>query len=330
MKISTTLILLLLSCCKIMAQALEEHTVISALTLIESVPEKLLSSRSVVIYPADFTDKELEEIQKAFQQTGIDAVAYFRSEYVFAGPDFIKSYTDHFNSRLIRFLVFVSKPGNSYQIIFTAYNGTRSFIDKGQSAWLVKDQVLPSLLRAVFQTAISSQKKSNFLINEIPEKDVPVKYFTGDRREVYTTDVKARKAAIPKWGDEKRDEELISFLKNNFPVKYELVDPALTDAELRDKGFATVLRFVHTRGDLAKQLLNYDVSQLSSALTTVTYENQLPKIKTIPAETVVYKFYFKNLDYGTIFLGTKWDADITWQEALRNHIDGLKVELKIN
>jgi hypothetical protein len=43
----------------------------------------------------------------------------------------------------------------------------------------------------------------------------------------------------------------------------------------------------------------------------------------------VYKFFFKNLDYGDLFLGNKWDADITWQDALRNHIEALKLNQQI-
>jgi hypothetical protein len=30
-----------------------------------------------------------------------------------------------------------------------------------------------------------------------------------------------------------------------------------------------------------------------------------------------------------VFLGTKWDADLTWEEALLNQINGMKAELRL-
>jgi hypothetical protein len=54
------------------------------------------------------------------------------------------------------------------------------------------------------------------------------------------------------------------------------------------------------------------------------------QLKNIAANTVVYKFYVRHIDSGNIFLGTKWDADTTWQDALKNFIGGFKAELKIN
>jgi transposase len=41
---------------------------------------------------------------------------------------------------------------------------------------------------------------------------------------------------------------------------------------------------------------------------------------------MVYKFYFKHIDSGNMFLGTKWDADLTWQQALINQLRALLLE----
>jgi hypothetical protein len=56
--------------------------------------------------------------------------------------------------------------------------------------------------------------------------------------------------------------------------------------------------------------------------------NGEPQIKTIPIEVPVYKFYIKHLEYGNIFLGNKWDADQTWQVALANHLQLMRLDLK--
>jgi hypothetical protein len=31
-----------------------------------------------------------------------------------------------------------------------------------------------------------------------------------------------------------------------------------------------------------------------------------------------------------VFLGTKWDADTSWDQALKNHLMAFKSELKVN
>jgi hypothetical protein len=38
----------------------------------------------------------------------------------------------------------------------------------------------------------------------------------------------------------------------------------------------------------------------------------------------------KSIEYGNIFLGNKWDADLTWQDALRNYILAYRADAKIN
>jgi hypothetical protein len=85
---------------------------------------------------------------------------------------------------------------------------------------------------------------------------------------------------------------------------------------------------VHTRGDAARDILGYDVTQTAGSLLTNYFADGEPKIKTVPSRKMVYKFYFKNTEYGNVFVGSKWDADDTWQAALRNHLLTLRAELR--
>ena len=171
---------------------------------------------------------------------------------------------------------------------------------------------------------------SNFLINDLPEREVTVRNFAGRRNESFSLDVRSFKVAIPKWGNAADDEYLASYLKANFPVKFELVDPQAEEKELRQAGFVTILRFVHTRGGFAKELLGYDLSQVSNAINSVTYVNGQQQIKTLATDQMIYKFYFKHLDTSNAYLGIQWDADLTWQDALRNHVEALKSALRLN
>jgi hypothetical protein len=116
----------------------------------------------------------------------------------------------------------------------------------------------------------------------------------------------------------------------DYPYKYELTEPGIPEEELRKKGFFYVLSFIHSRGIIARDLLGYDISKGESAIVSVTYPNGEVQLKNYPAERKVYKFYFKHIDSGSVFLGTKWDADLTWEQALLNQLKGFKKELRIN
>jgi hypothetical protein len=117
----------------------------------------------------------------------------------------------------------------------------------------------------------------------------------------------------------------------SYPFKYSLAEPGLSERELRQKGSLYVLCFVHTRGTIAKEILGYDTTKPESAYLSVTYnDNGEQRLKHISADTPVYKFYFKHIDSGNVFLGTKWDADVSWQQALRNHLMAFKAELKVD
>jgi hypothetical protein len=306
----------------------EEDRLINNLNFSSDLPPGLLAGRSLVLYEQTYTMQELQDAQKYFQQAGIDAISYVDIDYVLAGPDPSLSFFNYFNSRNIKFLIILQKKENEYQGIFTEYSGTKEFADKNHRSWKQSHVSFLELLRTIYRFAISTQKKENFLINDVPEIGFDIRFFREEPSQRFSGDVRTFKLAIPKWGNEKDDNELEAFVKENFRVKCDFVDPSLTDAELEEKGYRLVLRFVHTRGDVARDILGYDVTQTASSLVTSYFASGELKVKTLPSKKMIYKFYFKNTEYGNIFLGNKWDADETWQEALKNHILGLRAELK--
>jgi hypothetical protein len=326
-KIKILLFLFLISLCSMAQPSTEKKVVLGKLNFVDAVPEGLLARRAVVLYDESVSKSELEEAQKAFQQTGIDAVAYIIADNALAGPDPLKAFTTYLTSRAIGFLIFFEKEKN-YSLTFVAYNNSKNLVNLSAPAWKQSSQSLNDMLTSIYRTAITNQKKQNLLINDYPETDITLKYFIGRRNESHTSDVVSFKVAVAKWGDEKADAELEQILKEYFPVKYDLVDPKIEERELSSRGYRTVLRFVHTRGSVAKEILGYDLSQLANSLSTVYFVNGEADVKTIPANETIYKFYVKHLEYGNIFLGKGWDADITWQDALKNHLQAMRESLK--
>lgn len=308
--------------------AYEKDVLLSRLSFTESVPEELLATRSIVLYDQGITQKDLEETQQAFQQTGIDAIAYFVTDFMLAGADPEKAFAQYLISRNVTFLIFLTKDNQQYSLIFTRFNNTSHFVEPTATAWRQTGAVLKDILLTIYRFALSNQKKQNFLINDFPETEIPIKYFSGRRNETYTAMVKSFKVAVPKFGNEKADAELEQILKEHLPVKYELVDPALSESDLSSRGFITVLRFVHTRGLVAKKILDYDISQMANSIASVVVVSGQAELKTIPAEDTIYKFYIKHLEYGNLFLGNKWDADTSWKAALVNHLHLMRQDLK--
>jgi hypothetical protein len=300
------------------------------LNLQGALPEKLLSTRSAAFFDYTLTSKELDEIQSAFQRTGVDAIIYFEMDKLFASKDVMKAFGDYLVKREIANLVFIDKNDHGFRIIITPFSGKESVIEPKQVAWSTTNRLLTEALKTLYTTASNSQKKQNLLVSDAPETEAIIDPILGKRNDFYASDLKVDPLAIPKTGDEAVDKELEEIFKNNYPLKFKMTEPGVPEKELRRQGQLYVLGVIYSRGAVAKELLGYDMTKSESALLSVTYPDGQQQLKNIPSNTPVFKFYFKHIDSGNVFLGTKWDADITWQQALLNHIRGMKAELRIN
>ena len=304
--------------------------IISKLTLTDNVPDQLLAKRSCVFYASGFNDESLETIQNAFQNSGIDAVAYFKKEFVFSGLEVTDKIVDYLKQREIDFIILISRPEKKYSFTITSFNGEQGFVNAGQPAWSIVGANLNDALQTIYRTAVNNQPIKNLLINSYPERSFPIKIIEGRRSDFFAIDLKVDRLAVPWFKEAEKDTLLAHFFKENYPFQYGMVEPGLGKKELRGKGFHYVLHYLHTEGAIAKEILGYQTPSSESAITSVTYPNGEVKLKTLSAETPVYKYYLKHIESGNVFLGTKWDADITWLDALRNQIKGFKSELKIN
>jgi hypothetical protein len=316
----------------ILAQVvMPEKSRLEQLKIQGTLPEKLLSTRTAVFNHYLLTSEELVEIQLSLQRTGIDAIIHFELDMPFASKDVSKAFVDYLTKREITNLLFIEKEEQLYKITITSFGGKETIIEPGQNAWSTSNRLLKEALKTLYQTASGQQKKQNLLINDAPETDAKINPIPGKRNEFYASDLKVDPLAVPKTGNETIDRELEEIFTANYPLKFKMTEPGLAEKDLRKQGQLYVMGFIHTRGSVAKELLGYDMSKAESAILSVTYpvEGQ-QQLKNIPSNTPVFKFYFKHIDSGNVFLGNKWDADLTWQQALLNQIRGMKAELRIN
>lgn len=273
--------------------------------------------------------KELQKIQKHFQEAGIDAVVYLENDLLAAGRDASVALAEYLNAREAGHLIVFQKD-DGYSLYAAPYNNLATLFEENQNAWHQKEKTLDLLLQRLIRAINSaSLTRENLLINEYPETAMPLNLFKGRRAEFFAIDLKVDPLAVPMFGDEALDKELEEIMKS-YPYKYKLTDAGLSESQIRKDGSYYVLRFVYARDKAAQNLLGYNTTKSQSAIASVTYPEEKAQLKSIPANAMVYKFYFKHIDSGNIFLGTKWDADETWQQALINQIKAFKAELKIN
>jgi hypothetical protein len=322
----------LLVCCLLpcfaQAQFLSEDVLISRFKS-GDIPEEIMSKRSVVLHTSTVTTKEITTIHEGLIRAGIDAVAYFETDRVLAGGDTEKAHAKYITRREISFVVFIQKKSSGFSCYITSYNSKPDFVNAGQTAWSTNAATLSELMNAIYRTALSRYQKKNLLINEVAETELPVKIIEGARSETYAYDLKVDNLAVPKFTDSVATRELSEIFKT-YPLRHQLTDYTMSEKDLRAKGFLYVVCVVHGRSGVVKELLGYKVNQSESAFVSVTYPGTDMQLKNIPAETEVYKFYVRHIDSGNVYLSTKWDADTSWQEALRNLIKGLKAEMKLN
>jgi hypothetical protein len=294
------------------------------------VPSDLLASKTIALYDPSFTRKELNQIQSGFERTGVDAVLYYPVDQPMCNKDVQKVFTDYLIKREIKFLAFLKKKKDELEFTFTEFSGTQDLVKPAQSAWTITGKTIQEISMDIYRTALNSQKRVNMLVSPTPEFELPLHFIKANRGEYFAIDLQVDKLAVIKFGNEQWDKSLEDIFKNYYPFKYQFFEPGSDETEIRQKGFLYVLTFIHTRGNVAMELLEYNMTKAGSAIASVSYPNGQMQLKTNPADESVYKFYFKQLQNGNIYLGTKWDADASWMQALLNQIKGLKAELRMN
>jgi hypothetical protein len=327
------LILLLLAAFAGYAQPLppaEEEIFFSTLTDTPEAPSNLLSTRTVVFYSPPVTKAELQQMQESFFKTGIDAVAYFETDRYLAGVDSRTAFDSYLSKRDVQNLLFVTKPG-PYRFLFVPYRPATLTVPAqiGRTAWKIENTSLAEALLTIYRASSAGQLRTNMLVNEYAETDLTLPNAQITRNEYFAVDLKVDALAVQRTGNEAFDKEIEQLMKERYPFKFTLVDPGLDEAAIRQKGFIYLLYFLHARGTVIQDYLGYKTQERENALVSVGYNNGQPQLKTIPASTHVYKFYVRHMLSGTNYLGPRWDADEHWQDALRNYISGMKVQMEI-
>lgn len=329
------------------------------------LPKYLLSRKSVVLVSVPRSKKDpmlrvdwkqfSEKVHKSFKRMKIDAVAYYYLDDVFASPDANISFAKEMERREIKYIIVLEQSAAnqagvaSYRISISAFNDKPTFISEMQKAWQTQGPDLDVLLTEMRKDVIRAEmERENYLIPDFPEFFTDAKVLKGKRIPTYAMDLKVDKLVIPKFqkhimedsaalgadalskiaafnAEVDRKNKKLEEIMLDYPLEYEFSETS-SDLDIYNQGHQFVLLTMHGSGKTLKEMLNYEIDQYETDYVTIRAGSTL---NTLPVEAVVYKYYVKHVYTQDAYLGSRWDADLTWEQALQNFIFHMKDILKV-
>ncbi len=288
-------------------------------TVGDQLPKELLHTKSVVF--VDVIDvsgrrrgdwRELaREVHGTFRDLGIDAVAYYYWPDANAGPDAARQLAKQLNQRYVENIIYLAhdQSAKEYVLLMAPFDTENPYVDRQKGAFQLVAGTPATLARQLDNVVRrSGLEKQNFLVIDVPEFFVGSgNIIRGNRAEGFAQDLKLDKLAIPRFGDA-QDSALARIMKP-YPYEYALVDANRSEDELRQEGYQFILRRLHTQGGNVKAMLGY------------------PTESGRAGQEPVYKYYVKHIYTGDVYLGNAWDADVSWEAALINHLRNMRDDM---
>lgn len=331
------------------------------------VPEDLLLSKSIVIISIGDGESTLrgdwktlaEEAHFYIKKLSIDAVLYFYIDDIIAGYDVQRAIAQQMIARDIKNILMLSKDKingrDQYISVLTPFNEEPTFMSNNQAVWKSQTSDLEILFRNLSRSIDNADLTlENLLIIDSPEYYRGSDIIRGGRFETLNTDLRIDKLAVPKFIDLPTTEdmsvasstEMVSLINSentknlsrnaqleqllvNYPYEFGIIPYEYDEKKLLTKGFQFVLMRINSSGRNVRKLLGYDVSENNDELITVKKDNLGEvKVKSIPIDAMVFKYYIKHINSGDVYLGEQWDGDDNWQDALNNHMSAIIEKLE--
>ena len=318
------------------------------------IPNDLNRERSAVIFsvPEKTGDYEemLSQVHMAFVTMGIDAIFYLNEITLTASNSAKLSYTELFNKRRIKNIIFLTQTEEGFEYLMAPFDGTNQFIKDGSDVFYLKSNELYTLLLNIGrEVRRADQELYNFLIPEKPNYLEGVSIVENRLLKNYPGILRKSTLAVERFtrldstniSDDRVLENIINYnrevagknkeleqIMTSYPYEYVLIDP-MSDDDLKRNRYQFLLRSVKSSAGIVKQMLDYEV--LPSETGFVSVIPLMPdqtRVKTIPRKALVHKFYIRQNISKNVHVG-KWDSDVTWQQALKNMIGNLTQELNI-
>lgn len=343
-----------LSITNLFSQPVHNHWLtLNPLEYVDSLPKNISKTKSIaVIVEKDRANGQflVDKFHPTFIKSGIDPVSYYLVDDLFANKFISEKLSEEFTKREIKYIIVLSHSQQGYELVITPFSKSASFIEAGAKAWRMKSLESKSITRSLYAQAYSLERQ-NLLVVDKPEFRTPNYPLKGQRREAYKPDLRSETLNIPLFEKKVLDStqqhppefiEIVNLfnqeverknaeLKNifsNYPYPYEFIEGNTLASELIKNNVRYVVEIIHTTNRDIRAVLNYKEKIVGvTEYVTITMKDGQGAIKRISANAPAFKYYIKHLPSNSFYLGTKWDADVTWQEALQNHIGLLVAEI---
>lgn len=318
------------------------------------VPATINSERSAVIVhvPDLKTDfrrvgdwkKLAREAHRSLITMGIDPIIYLNHYDLMVSPESQEAYVELLSRREVKNVLFLTKKESGFDFHIVAFNGKRSIIDNQADAFFVSGTDLyGTMLKTGKEIKRADYEIENFLIPEKPfflpgisiiEK-TQLKNYPGILRRSTLAVERFTKLSPPENASaeiadkyarlnaevDTNNAQLDSIMKK-YPYDYVMIDPMSDDDLVRNR-HQFVLRHLGGSTETIRRMLDYTVSPNENYFVSIIpVMPDQTRTKTVPKDAIVYKFYIRQNISKNVHVG-EWDADETWQDALRNMIGNL-------
>lgn len=297
------------------------------------LPVTLLTDRSIVVmdWPlkpsGDFMvrgdwEKAAKDIQKSLGLIGIDAIAYVHTQDWHASRESNSLFREFFSKRQVKHVLVVGQRDGLFEVAIQP-------ISANNTVWHTNGGSLSQLMyRLGRETQTVGLTRENFLPVDVPEivTDVPFSNWSASLN--FPDAIKRLKIGVAKSTNEADNVRLIQLLAQ-YPFEYDLIDYT-TDEDAFRKGYQFVLVSMTTSGESIKKLLNYKVTAGETHYMSTTSVDERIRLKAIPIDALVTKYYFRNTVNHEAYVGVDWDADVTWEQSLTNFLRNLRIAFRLS
>lgn len=267
-------------------------------------------------------EKQSSEIQKMLRVINVDVIGYLHKDDWEANKTVQLSYKLFFATRNVVNVIMISQEGNLYNLSVHDAKNLRQL-------WNTE---AGSLRQAVIRLGNDIKKKNfeveNFLPIDDAEVFVDIPFSKWSTTVNFPDRIRRLKVGVPQFEDKSMNEQLRQLL-STYPFEYELFE-YIDDEDAFRKGYQFVLLNITTAGSTIHKLLNLNTQAIDETafISSTKGDSSSVKLKTIPAEAKVTKFYMKQTVSKELYVGKNWDADVNWQKALENFIHNLNIAFK--
>ena len=260
------------------------------------------------------------QVQSQLKHTGVDAIAYLHIDDWNASSSNRDAYRLFFTTRGVKNLVEITQEGRIYKVrVYDFQTLEKLWESEGGS-------LSQAILRIGREVKRLGFEITNFVPIENAEifTDIPMAKWSASQN--YPSRVKGMKIGVQGFSDQAKNDQL-EMIMSQYPYEFDIIDYKSDDDAFRN-GYQYVLLQMTTSGSSIKKLLNYqsDINE-TAFISTIKGDSTNTRIKTIPADANVTKYYFRHTVREEVFVGKQWDADVSWQSALTNFIHNMKINL---